>query len=319
MDQHPDIPAVLFLVFNRPEQTRLVFEAIARAKPRQLYIAADGPRDDVENDARACREVREIVSQVDWDCEVKTLMRQKNLGCRDSVSQAIDWFFEQVEEGIILEDDCLPSSSFFRYCSELLELYRAEERVMMISGNSYRPEVAGDNASYYFSKIARVWGWATWKSAWRHYDVNMSDLPEFLKNDGLHSLSKDPDIQAHWARLLIDTHEGRIETWDYQWFYAILKRNALVARPAINLMENIGMGEGATHTTQFNERMALTRGEIGALRHPETIAVDELADWHEHKEVECATCCHIKNPIMRWRKRLRRRWKAMRKIRDFVK
>lgn len=307
-------PPLLFLVFNRPGQTARVFEAIARARPAELYIAADGPRVGHIEDAKACAEVRKIVEGVNWDCEVKTLMREQNLGCRDAVSTAIGWFFSHVEEGIILEDDCLPSDCFFSYCKQLLETHRQDERVMMVSGNSYRPEYLGDCASYYYSRLPRVWGWASWRRAWSHYDVDMGGLADFLKGGAMTRLWEDPDIRAYWTRKLLDTRLGRINTWDFQWYYAIWRREAMVARPAVNLIENLGMDENATHTTAYNERLALSRGTLGKVVHPGERIIDEEADLHENLHVECATFHHVSNPLQRWRKRLRQRWKVGRRI-----
>ena len=152
---------VLFLVFNRPDTTAQVFEAIRQAKPPRLYVASDGAREDKEGELEKVKQVREIVSQVDWNCEVKTLFRDKNLGCKIAVSSAIDWFFEQEEMGIILEDDCLPHPTFFRFCQELLERYRDDERIGMISGNNFQFGRKCTDYSYYFSMYSHIWGWAS--------------------------------------------------------------------------------------------------------------------------------------------------------------
>jgi hypothetical protein len=178
---------VLFLIFNRPNTTEQVFEAIAKAKPRCLFVAADGPRTDKEGEAEKCQAVRDIIKRVDWDCEVKTLFREQNLGCKEAVSSAITWFFEQVEEGIILEDDCLPSDSFFSFCAELLEKYRDDKRIMMISGDNFQDGIQRGDASYYFSSVPWIWGWATWRRAWRLYDREMQTFPSFVKAFGMFS------------------------------------------------------------------------------------------------------------------------------------
>src|SRR5262249_20722231 len=157
---------VLFLIFNRPNTTARVMEAIRTAGPGRLYVAADGPRDGNADEAKRCAEVRRIATQVDWPCEVQTLFRERNLGCRQAVSSAITWFFEQEQEGIILEDDCLPSPSFFPYCAELLARFRNDERIMCITGCNFQQDMKGYPYSYYFSKYHHVWGWATWRRAW---------------------------------------------------------------------------------------------------------------------------------------------------------
>ena len=173
--------AVLLVIFNRPETTQVVFEAIRKAKPPRLYVAADGPRTEVPSDAKKCKEAREIINQVDWDCEVKTLFREKGLGCGLGPSSAFTWFFEHEEDGIILEDDCLPSQSFFWFCEELLERYRHDNRVMHIGGNNFLNGWQKDrDYSYYFSNSGHIWGWATWRRAWKLFDFNIS-LYEKLK------------------------------------------------------------------------------------------------------------------------------------------
>lgn len=172
---------VLLLIFNRPDTTQRVFHEIRGASPLQLFISADGPRENKPGEFEKCQITRDIVRQVDWDCEVYTNFRDKNLGCKIAVSSAIDWFFENVEEGIILEDDCLPSFSFFRFCEELLEKYRDDERIMQIGGTNLLSEWQRSDDSYYFSKYGAIWGWATWRRAWQYYDVNMKLWPEVKK------------------------------------------------------------------------------------------------------------------------------------------
>ena len=159
--------AVLFVVFNRPDTTKRVFEAIRLAKPKRLYITTDGPRPNMPDDVQLCKQTREIVSVVDWDCEVKTLFREENAGCKNGVSAAINWFFDHEEEGIILEDDCLPANSFFKFCDTLLEKYRYDTRVRHITGCNLQFGKKWGDASYYFSNLTNGWGWASWRRAWR--------------------------------------------------------------------------------------------------------------------------------------------------------
>ena len=169
---------VLFLIFNRPDTTQLVFDAIRQAKPSQLYVAADGPRENKPGETEKCEQTRRIIGTVDWDCEVATLFRENNLGCKQAVSSAIDWFFSNAEEGIILEDDCFPSHSFFIYCQELLEYYRYDTRIMQICGLNVLREWNRNGYGYYYSNYGPVWGWASWRRAWKYYDVHMELWPE---------------------------------------------------------------------------------------------------------------------------------------------
>ena len=156
---------VLFCIFNRPELTARVFESIRARQPHQLFIASDGPRDSNSDDVTKVEAARQIVSRVDWECDVSTRFLSENLGCKHAMSSAISWAFEKTEDLIILEDDCLPHASFFGYCDSLLDRYRNEDSVMMISGNNFQPSRRSD-ASYYFSRWTHIWGWATWKRAW---------------------------------------------------------------------------------------------------------------------------------------------------------
>lgn len=267
---------VLFIIFNRPNLTTQVFEQIRAARPRYLFVAADGPRQQVKADKENCEATRDIVNHVDWDCTVKTLFRDSNLGCRVAVSSAIDWFFQHVEEGIILEDDCLPHPDFFSYCQSLLSKYRHESSVMHISGDNFQfGEWRGDS-SYYFSRISHIWGWASWKRAWQCYDVDMKDFPDFIKSNKPFFIDKQ--LEKYWLFHFKRMYKGA-DTWDYQWTYAIMKNQGYCIIPNVNLISNIGFGKEATHSFNRKDSLANMRtGSIGELRHPEKIQFDNEAD-----------------------------------------
>ncbi len=280
--------AVLLLIFNRPDTTEQVFEAIRRARPPRLYVAADGARADRPEEVARCELARRIATAVDWPCEVMTLFRESNLGCRRAVSQGITWFFDQEEEGIILEDDVIPDPSFFIYCEELLERYRFNCEVMMISGNhfhgaNYRPET-----SYCFSRYTHIWGWASWRRAWQEYDVSMTHWPRVRATDLLHRLGDgDRDFVSYWTRTFDATHEGKIDTWDYQWLFATMLRGALAISPSRNLVRNIGFAPDATHTqdvTAMGANLPLESMSF-PLRHPATVLRDAAADEWEGRHV----------------------------------
>lgn len=310
---------VLFIIFNRPDTTARVFEAIAKAKPRRLFIAADGPRPDKAGEAEKCKIVREIVQRVDWECEVKTLFREENFGCKMAVSSAITWFFEQVEEGIILEDDCLPSDSFFPFCTELLERYRNDSRVMMISGNNFQDGIQRGDASYYFSAIPWIWGWATWRRAWWKYDVSMRTLPSMVRDRMVQSLSLDEAVQQYRLRYFIPTYEGEIDTWDYQWIYSILINHGLSVCPQVNLVRNIGFSAEATHTFDSASKMAeIPAGTLQAIRHPSLVLPDVPADDYFYDQYLNVYCNSVKNPFLRWRRMTRRRRKVEMLVRHFL-
>jgi len=249
---HPLNTAVLFLVFNRLNTTEQVFEAIREAKPPRLYIAADGARPNIEGEAEKIEAVRDyIIQNIDWECEVKTLFRDENLGCKYAVSDAITWFFENEAQGIILEDDCLPSQSFFWYCEDLLEQYKNDQRIFLISGYNNQNPWKIEDESYFFSNYG-IWGWASWSRAWKHYDVDMKDIHEFMrKNNFVNLLGKTQGLQRQ--KMIFDSIIIKdINSWAYQWGYARHKNNGLACVPSMSLIENIGFGEDATNTSGVN-------------------------------------------------------------------
>jgi hypothetical protein len=244
--------AVLFVVFNRPNTTAQVFEAIRRASPPRLYVAADGPRPSKIGEEANVELVRTIATSVDWPCELKTLFRPLNLGCKHAVSRAITWFFEHEEQGIILEDDCLPSQSFFWFCEQLLNLYKVEERIFLVSGFNKRGRWKPDLHDYFFSHLGGIWGWATWRRAWNHFNLEMTGLEEMSQGLFFEKLlGKALGVRRKRAMLHAkkSNERGTMSTWAYPWGFARHKHSAIACVPSINLVSNIGFGNGATHTT----------------------------------------------------------------------
>jgi hypothetical protein len=274
---------ILLVIFNRPEVTRLVFESIRQARPARLYIAADGPRTDVPGDIRACQEARKIVDCVDWPCEVKTLFREKNLNCGVGPSSAFTWFFSHEEEGIILEDDCLPVQSFFWFCQELLERYRDDNRVMHIGGNNFLNGWQRDkDYSYYFSRSGHIWGWATWRRAWKHFDFDISLYNKLKQKDYFAGFFLNWPEKVYRLRKLNHTVDGRgrVDWWDYQWDFARYAHSGLAIVPSKNLVTNLGFDRMATHTTNKNSASAHMRAEDISfpLRHPPFMIRDVESD-----------------------------------------
>lgn len=278
---------VLLVIFNRPETTKLVFEAIRKAKPPRLYIAADGPRPNVPEDEKKCREARAIRSQVDWDCQVKTRFSETNLNCGVGPSSAFTWFFEHEEEGIILEDDCLPSQSFFWFCQELLQRYREDRRIMHIGGNNFLNGWQKDKAySYYFSRSGHIWGWATWRRAWETFDYNIR-LYERLKNENYFDSFFSTGIEKLYRLRKFDKTiaSSRVDWWDYQWDFARYSNSGLSIVPQVNLVKNLGFGEGATHTQNENNKSALLEANdiLFPLQHPHFMIQDFESDTRYFK------------------------------------
>ena len=201
-------------------------------------------------EANACAAVRRIATAVDWPCELHTLFRDWNLGCKAGVSSAITWFFQNEEQGIILEDDVLPMPSFFRYCDELLDRYREDERIAMISGCNLIANRFTPRASYFFSSYNHIWGWASWRRAWRHYDVRMSGWSEWVNGGGLTRVFRGDRLTEKYWRLALEGVVSRnVDTWDHQWTFACWKTGGMCVLPARNQTQNLGFGAGATHTT----------------------------------------------------------------------
>lgn len=270
---------VALILFNRPDVTARVFEAIRAVRPRQLFLIADGPRHHAERaDVEAARA---IVAQVDWPCEVMTRFAERNLGCRANVAGGIDWVFSLADRAIILEDDCLPDPSFFRFCEELLDHYADDPRVSMISGDNFQSINNLRSESYYFSAIAHVWGWATWRRVWtRWFDISMPTWPVERETAWLHDLLLDDRVRRTYRAAFDAVSTGHVDTWDAQWQLAVWRSRGLVALPAVNLVTNLGFGPRATHTKQSTSLDANLPVEPMRfpLRHPESIRRDPSAD-----------------------------------------
>ena len=274
---------VAFFIFNRPDVTKVVFQRIAKARPKRLFIAADGPRGPEDEDA--CEQARAIVDRVDWECDVIRNYSDKNLGCGRRVSSGIELVLSEVEEAIFLEDDTVPNASFFPYCEALLERYRHDERVMTINGNNFQSGQRRSEYSYHFSKYPSCWGWASWRRAWRHYDFEMQTWPEFKKTGMMAMLHDERREQAFWTALFDTMYEspGSIDTWDHQWKYACWSQNGLATEPSVNLVANIGLGHpNASHTTGDNPmlRDLSETQELGKIRHPPFVVRHRDADAH---------------------------------------
>lgn len=270
---------VAFIIFNRPDTTSRVFEAIRRARPPHLLVVADGPRPDRAGEAERCAAARAVIERVDWPCMVQTDFSDVNRGCRDRVASGIDWVFSQVEEAILLEDDCLPHDSFFRYCEELLAHYRHDTRIAMISGDNFQFGRQRGDGSYYFSRYTHIWGWASWRRAWRYYRRDAGTWPQVQDGNWLAELANSQAELDHWNRAFQAVFEGRIDTWDYQWNLTVLTQGMLSIMPNVNLISNIGFGVDATHTTEASAYADLPLEPMEfPMRHPTVLLRHRTAD-----------------------------------------
>jgi len=278
----PTRSPVLFIVFNRPDVTAKVFDAIRAARPAKLYVSADGPRRNRPDEDTRCREVREIASKVDWPCELRTKFNDDNLGCKEGVVGGLNWFFEHEEEGIILEDDCVPTPDFFRFCDTLLSRYRHDSRVRLISGTNLQHGQRRGDASYYFSRLSHIWGWASWRRTWRDYNKNLSQFSADEIESAILDCFPEPLIAAKWKEIAIALQLNKIDTWDYQLAIAGLLSGSVSAIPNTNLISNIGFGANATHTLDAGSRNAnLQVGTLEAeITHPRHFVPTLAADMY---------------------------------------
>ena len=272
---------ILFLIFNRPDTTEKVFQRIREVQPVHLYISADGPRLNRPAEIQNCRQARRIIEKIDWDCDLHTHFSETNLGCRMGVSSGIDWFFSQVPEGIILEDDCLPEISFFHFCETLLAHYRENPRVMQIGGANYREHSDTRHGSYYFSRLTQIWGWATWKRAWALYDVDIKTYGTALNQHVPLNFFPNPSMRRFWKKKFDMAYRHQIDTWDIQWQFTMSLHDGLAALPRVNLVSNIGFNENATHTTDNFHTLANRKtSPLDTLIHPPTVAPDARMDTY---------------------------------------
>ena len=270
---------ILFLIFNRPDETLLVFNEIKKAQPIRLYIAADGPRKHSKDDFELCKQTLKILDLIDWECDVKTLIRNENLGCKIAVSSAITWFFANEEEGIILEDDCLPSTDFFKFCDEMLHFYRDDLKIAHIGGANFQQGIKRNEYSYYFSAFTYVWGWASWRRVWEKYDVNLEDLDYAMSKNFLSFLTNSPLYKHSLETTFKSVKGGAINTWDYQYLFLNVYKKQLAVVPNFNLISNIGFNKNATHTISDSNFANLPFENLEfPIQHPTKKIANKVAD-----------------------------------------
>ena len=278
-----DTPVAL-IIFNRPDTTELVFAEIARAKPAKLLVIADGPRKDHPEDREKCAAARAIINRVDWECEVLKNYSGVNLGCGKRPSTGISWVFTHVDRAIILEDDCVPNPTFFRFCDELLERFHDDERVMQINGNNLQFGRKRTSYSYFFSCFNICWGWATWRRAWDYFDIEVKLWPSLRDTSWLQDIVKNPVAIEFWRKIFDESYkrEGDIDYWDFQWRFAFWVQNGLAVMPNECLISNIGFTPDATHTKCSTHELANIESTAMTfpLRHPIKIERNEAAERH---------------------------------------
>jgi hypothetical protein len=281
-NSNPADTPLLLIAWRRPHTLRQVIDAIRSTAPSRLYVACDGPNPERPGEAEKVAATRAVIEhEINWPCQIERLYSDVNQGCRLGVSRAITWFFEQVEEGIILEDDCVPHPDFFPYCTALLERYRHDTRVWCISGNNFQNGQWRGDGSYYFSRYNHCWGWASWRRCWQHYDTDLSQWPALRDSGLLDTLFEDPLERIYWSGVwqrLVDT--GEPDSWSYRWTFTCLANSGLTALPNRNLVNNVGFGEDATHTTRSPVHTDINHPGIQAVHGPRFIVRNARADQH---------------------------------------
>ncbi len=282
--QSPLQTPVVLIIFKRPETTQQVFEAIRQAQPKKLFVVADGPRPDREGEAEKCALTRAIIDQVDWNCEVLTNYSEINLGCGNRVPSGLDWVFEQVEEAIILEDDCVPHPTFFRFCEELLERYRFDDRVFSISAQNFAKEYMESGSSYHFSRYPHCWGWATWRRAWKNFDLEIKNWEIIKQKRLLELILQDALAVKTWKKVFQKAHEDHRNFWSFQWTLSCWLQRGLSIHPNVHLVTNIGFGAEGTNTLQEDESKLLKLSPAKfPLIHPPFVLRDSRADQSTQK------------------------------------
>lgn len=271
--------AVLLIIYKREETTREVFKRIREAAPPRLYIAANAPNPQKADDDIKCQKARAITEQVDWDCSVKRLYRTKHLNAGESISSSISWFFQNETEGIILEDDILPHIDFFSYCDELLEKYRYDERIQLITGRNYLYEGYNSTYSYFMSSLFHIWGWASWRRVWESYEF---DTAKLSKENFINSLSKRiPKASVkRWSKIFDMMSSHKNDTWDYQLYFNQILHNRYSVVSYVNMIENIGVNKDSTHEFSGTDKrlICLQGASPYPLKHPVEISEDKIAD-----------------------------------------
>lgn len=270
---------VAFIVFNRPRYTKQTFESIRNARPKELFLIADGPRTDHANDHQLCNEVKSILEKIDWPCNVHRNYSETNLGLKKRVSSGLDWVFSQVDRAIILEDDCLAHPDFYTFCDDLLNRYENNNKVWVITGDNHQQGHRRGDASYFFSKYSDCWGWATWKRAWQHYESDISFWPEWKKTKDWKLKTVDSIESRYWNDIFDRVYSNKISSsWFYPWFASVWYHSGLTAVSNVNLVSNIGIGPDATHTIADKEQEGLPVASLGVLTHPNLIEANLAAD-----------------------------------------
>lgn len=269
-------PPVLLVVFNRPDVTRAMIAALREVGVPRLFVAADGPRPDRREDADLCAQTRKVLDDIDWPCDLHVLAHDHNLGLQRSMVTAIDWFWSEVDEGVILEDDCLVHPDFFVFAALMIERYRHTPEVMAVTSVNIEEDVDHGPGSYFFASGGHIWGWASWRRAWEGFDPVLGTWPVVQDSFG----PGTPPLHRALGSKFASAHAGTKRTWARAWHFTVARQGGLVVVPSVNMVHNIGLAKGATHTTSGRHRLAHLRatGLPLPLAHPDDLVADAHYD-----------------------------------------
>ena len=272
---------VLLCVFNRPDLTKKAIDRLRAVKPQKIYVSADGPRTGVPADLNNCMLVREAVHSIDWECDLKVRFLDENMGCGRGIASAIDWFFENETEGIILEDDTLPVPDFFPFCSSMLEKYRDESQINMVSGTNFFPHLTQD-VNHFFTQLPAAWGWATWRRAWESYDFDINWWQDTNCRENILSHVESRIMRSYMTHCLNDVVSTKVDTWDYQWQFLGLKQKAIGVTSGVNLVTNVGV-QGTHSLKRSKSHFLPTANSVLVSGCPESVGPFALHEKYDRR------------------------------------
>ena len=277
---------IAYFIFNRPDCTKKSFSIIRDQKPKKLLIISDGPRSENLDDKKKCKECLEIVSQIDWPCDIKTNYSDINLGMKERNITGLNWAFSIEEELLILEDDNLPTNEFFKFVEEIVPIYRNNEKIFQITGVNWQDGNFRGDGSYYFSKYNNLWGWVTWRRNWKKYDVKISAWPDYKKSDNWKKKCPNNIERYYWEKLFDEFYSKEINSWAYAWLFSAFYNNRLTITPNVNLVKNVGLHGDGTHEFKNKNSLMKPYGKIKfPIIHPKYIEENFRADEYTFNNI----------------------------------
>lgn len=293
---------VAIIIFNRPDFVRKLISILREKKISNVFVIADGPRDGNVSDIENCQLARKVIEEIDWNCSIRTNYSTVNMGLKNRISSGLDWLFGQVDRAIILEDDCMVELDFFDFCEEMLELYKNETRVSVISASNFLEQSILIGESYYFSKYNHCWGWATWARAWKTYQGDIPFWPEWRSSNSWVKLFPNRIERNLWRKTFDKVYSGKLNTsWAVPWMASVWYSGGLTITPKVNMVTNIGFGATSTHTLDPCDPLAnLKSFPLGAISHPRKIIINETADKYVFENVFGGKYLKFPNNIFRF-------------------